>query len=103
MLYPSQFKEVLKQLLTLYPDNMMYGSDAFPVNEALGAVESMWLAGRTTRTALAGALAELVEEGAVTNEKTIQLARGYLHDNVFPILRDSPEIRAGPTCPSVPA
>jgi uncharacterized protein len=80
MLYPSQFKEVLKQLLTLYPDKIMYGSDAFPFNDALGAEESMWIAARTTRTALAGALAELVEEHALTESKAMELARNYLHD-----------------------
>ena len=81
LLYPSQFKEVLKQLLTLYPDKMMYGSDAFPFNDALGAEESMWLAARTTRTGLAAALAELVEEGAFSEAKALELARNYLHDN----------------------
>jgi uncharacterized protein len=81
MLYPSQFKDVLKQLLTLYPDKMMYGSDSFPFNDALGAEESMWLAARTTRTGLAAALAELVGEGAVTEAKALELARNYLHDN----------------------
>jgi uncharacterized protein len=81
MLYPSQFKNVLKQLLTLYPDKMMYGSDSFPFNDALGAEESFWLASRTTRTALAGALAELVSEGAFSEGKALELARGYLHEN----------------------
>lgn len=81
MLYPSQFKEVVKQLLTLYPDKMMYGSDAFPFNDALGAEESMWLAARTTRTGLAAALAELVDEGAFNEAKALELARNYLHDN----------------------
>jgi len=81
MLYPSQFKDVLKQLLTLYPDKMMYGSDSFPFNDALGAEESMWLAARTTRTALAAALAELVDEGAVSEAQALELARNYLHDN----------------------
>jgi uncharacterized protein len=80
MLYPSQFKDVLKMLLTIYPDKMMYGSDAFPFNEALGAEESMWLAARTSRTALAAALAELVQEGAITEPKALEMARDYLHD-----------------------
>ncbi len=80
MLYPSQFKEVLKMLLTIYPDKMMYGSDAFPFNEALGAEESFWLAARTSRTALAAALAELVEEGAISEPKALEMARNYLHD-----------------------
>jgi hypothetical protein len=81
LLYPSQFKGVLKQLLTLFPDKMMYGSDAFPFNDALGAEESFWLAAHTTRTALAAALAELVSERAITQDKALELARLYLHDN----------------------
>jgi len=81
LLYPSQFKDILKQLLTLFPDKMMYGSDAFPFSDALGAEESFWLAAHTTRTALAAALAELVSERAVTQDKALELARLYLHDN----------------------
>jgi len=81
LLYPSQFKEVLKQLLTLFPDKMMYGSDAFSFNEALGAEESFWLAAHTTRTALARALAELVGERAISRDKALELARLYLRDN----------------------
>jgi predicted TIM-barrel fold metal-dependent hydrolase len=87
-LYPSQFKEVVKQFLTLYPDKMMYGSDSFPFNDALGAEESMWLAARTTRTSLAAALAELVEEGAFTETKALELAHGYLHDNAARLYGD---------------
>jgi hypothetical protein len=88
MLYPSQFKAVLKQLLTIYPDKMMYGSDAFPFNDALGAEESFWLAARTSRTALAAALAELVEEGAIGEAKALELAKNYLHDNAARLYGD---------------
>jgi uncharacterized protein len=88
MLYPSQFKQVLKMLLTIYPDKMMYASDAFPFNEALGAEESFWLAARTSRSALAGALAELVEEGAMTEPKALALARNYLYDNAARVYGD---------------
>ena len=88
MLYPSQFKQVVKQLLTLFPDKMMYGSDAFPFNDALGAEESMWLAARTTRTGLAAALSELVDEGAFNETKALELARNYLHDNAARLYGD---------------
>jgi hypothetical protein len=88
MLYPSQFKEVLKQLLTLYPDKMMYGSDAFPFNDALGAEESMWLAARTTRMGLAAALAELVDERVISETKALELARNYLHDTAARLYGD---------------
>jgi hypothetical protein len=80
-LYPSQFKNVIKQLITMYPEKMMYASDAFPFNDALGAEESFWLSARSTRTALAAALAELVSEGAFNETKALELAHMYLHDN----------------------
>jgi uncharacterized protein len=88
ILYPAQFKDVLKMLLTIYPDKMMYASDAFPFNEALGAEESFWLAARTSRTALAAALAELVEEGAITEPKALEMARNYLHDTAARLYGD---------------
>jgi hypothetical protein len=79
--YPSELKNILKQWISLYPERMMFGSDAFPFNEAVGAEETFWLAARSARTAVSAALAELVSEGAFTEEKALQLARMYLHDN----------------------
>ena len=81
LLYPSQLKEVLKQFITLFPDKMMFGSDAFPFSDALGSEEAFWIATYTSRTALAAALAELVSEGVFTEEKALEIARLYLHDN----------------------
>ena len=79
--YPSELKNILKQWISLYPEKIMFGSDAFPFNEAVGAEETFWLAVRSARTAAAAALAELVAEGAFTEEKALELARLYLHDN----------------------
>ena len=79
--YPSELKNILKQWISLYPEKIMFGSDAFPFNDAVGAEETFWLAARSARTAMAAALAELVSEGAFTEEKALGLARLYLHDN----------------------
>jgi predicted TIM-barrel fold metal-dependent hydrolase len=79
--YPSELKNILKQWISLYPEKIMFGSDAFPFNDAVGAEETFWLAARSARTAIAAALAELVSEGACTEEKALELARLYLHDN----------------------
>jgi predicted TIM-barrel fold metal-dependent hydrolase len=79
--YPSELKNILKQWISLYPEKIMFGSDAFPFNDAVGAEETFWLAVRSARTALAAALAELVAEGAFTEEKALELAHMYLHDN----------------------
>jgi hypothetical protein len=67
---------------------MMYGSDSFPFNDSLGAEESFWIAARTTRTGLAAALAELVEEGAFSEAKAMEMARNYLHDTAAKMYGD---------------
>jgi hypothetical protein len=79
--FPSELKNILKQWISLFPEKIMFGSDAFPFNEAVGAEETFWLAVRSARTAVAAALAELVAEGALSEEKALELARMYLHDN----------------------
>ena len=79
--YPSELKNILKQWISLFPEKIMFGSDAFPFNDAVGAEETFWLAARSARTAVAAALAELVAEGAASEEKALELARLYLHDN----------------------
>jgi hypothetical protein len=80
-LYPKDLAEVLRHWLLLYPDKVVFGSDAFPFNEAIGAEESDWLAVESARTALAAALSEMILNGEVTEKQALQFAHGYLHDN----------------------
>jgi predicted TIM-barrel fold metal-dependent hydrolase len=88
--YPSELKSILKQWISLYPEKIMFGSDAFPFNDAVGAEETFWLASRSARTAIAAALAELVSEGAFNEEKALELARMYLHDNAAKLYGGKP-------------
>jgi len=86
--YPSELKTILKQWISIYPEKIMFGSDAFPFNDAVGAEETFWLAVRSARTAVAAALAELVAEGAFPEEKALELAHMYLHDNAAKLYGD---------------
>jgi uncharacterized protein len=79
-MYPSEFKNSLKQWLELFPDKITFGSDSFPYNEALGAEESYWLGVQSGRSALAAALAEMVSAGEVSEPKALQMAHAFLHD-----------------------
>jgi hypothetical protein len=93
-LYPSEFKNTLKYWLSIYPEKVSFGSDAFPFNEALGAEEAYWLSVNSSREALAAALSELVSEGAFTREQALKVAHGYLHDNaanLYPPLSAKPD------------
>jgi hypothetical protein len=82
-LYPADFKETLRHWLLLFPDKVLFGSDAFPFSDAVGAEESYWMAVRTARTSLAAALAEMVGNQEVTEEQALRFAHAYLHDNAF--------------------
>ena len=86
--YPSELKNILKQWISLYPEKIMFGSDAFPFNDAVGAEETFWLAVRSARTAVAEALAELVAENAISEAKAMELAHMYLHDNATRLYGD---------------
>lgn len=88
--YPSELKNILKQWISLFPEKIMFGSDAFPFNDAVGAEETFWLASRSARTAIAAALAELVSEGAFSEEKALELAHMYLHDNAAKLYGGKP-------------
>lgn len=87
-LYPSELKTVLKDWLSIYPDKIVFGSDAFPFGEALGAEEVYWLGVHTAREALAAALAEMVSEGDISEVKAEQMARAFLHDTAAGIYRN---------------
>jgi hypothetical protein len=80
-MYPKDLAAVLRHWLLLYPDKVVFGSDAFPFNEAIGAEESDWLAVESARTALAAALSGMILDGEVTEQQALQFARAFLHDN----------------------
>jgi len=85
LLYPSEFKNTLKQWLETFPEKITFGTDSFPYNDVLGAEESYWLGVQSSRTALTAALAEMISMGEVSEAQALQMAHGYLHDNAVGI------------------
>jgi hypothetical protein len=81
MLYPTEFKNVLRRWLEFYPEKVTFGTDAYPYNEALGVEEVYWMGVHTSRTALAAALAEMIAAREISEPQALAMARGYLHDN----------------------
>ena len=86
--YPSAFKDTLKMWLETFPDKITFGTDCFPYNQVLGAEESYWLGAKSSRTALAAALAEMISENEITEARALELAHGYLHDNAVKLYGD---------------
>jgi len=83
LLYPAELTKIFKLWLETYPDKITFGSDAYPYSAALGSEETYWLAVYSAREALAAALAEMVATNEITEEKSLELAHGYFHDNAL--------------------
>ncbi len=78
--YPDELHRILRQWLETFPDKIVFGSDTFPLSDAVGAEEGYWLAVESARTALAAALAEMVSEHEISETKALEMAHAYLHD-----------------------
>lgn len=87
--YPAELHRILKQWFELFPDKIVFGSDTFPLTDAIGAEETYWLATESARLALTAALAEMVSEKEITESQAVQMAHAYLHDTAAKIY--SPE------------
>jgi hypothetical protein len=87
LMYPNQFKDVLKRWFEIMPSKVTYGSDAFPVDANIGAEELYWFGVHNARTAAAAALAEMVAAREITEPQAMTIARGYLHDNAAALYR----------------
>lgn len=78
--YPAEYSRILKNWFEIYPEKIVFGSDAFPYTREVAVPETYWLAIHTARTASAAALAEMVAEGEISEAKALDIARDYFHD-----------------------
>ena len=81
LLYPRALSEVLRDWLESYPDRVLFGTDAFSFGPAVDWPEVAWLSNTTGRQALALALTGMMNDGEITRERALELARMVLHDN----------------------
>ena len=87
LLFPDEFARVLRRWFETRPDKVTFGSDAFPLDDRLGAEELYWFGVHNARTATAAALAEMVAAREITEAQALPIARGYLHDNAASLYR----------------
>jgi uncharacterized protein len=80
LVYPSEYSRILKSWFELFPEKIVFGSDAFPYSREIAVPETYWLAVYTARTGCASALAQMVAEGEITEAKAMDIAREYFHD-----------------------
>src|SRR5260370_3222490 len=86
-LYPRALSEVLRNWLEAYPDKILLGADAFSFGPAIDWPELAWLSNTTARQALALALTGMMNDGEITRERAIELARMVLRENAIKLYR----------------
>jgi len=81
LLYPHALSEILRNWLEFYPEKVLFGTDAFSFGPAVDWGEVAWLSNTTARQALALALTEMMNDGEITPERAVELARMVLREN----------------------
>jgi len=82
-LYPRAFSEVLRDWLETYPEKVLFGTDASPGPPEVNWEETAWLAAETARQALGMALTGMLNDGEISRERAIELARMVLRENAI--------------------
>jgi predicted TIM-barrel fold metal-dependent hydrolase len=83
LLYPRALSEVLRNWLEFYPDKVLFGTDAFAFTPEVGWEEVGWLANSTARQALALALTGMINDGEITRDRALELARMVMRENAL--------------------
>lgn len=79
--YPRELSDILRNWLEFYPDKVLFGTDAFSFGPAVDWGELAWLSNTTARQALAIALTGMMNDGEITRERAVELARMVLREN----------------------
>ncbi len=64
----------LREWLETYPDKVMFGTDGYPMSEAMGWEETTWIASRNGREALGLALSVMLRDGEITRPRADAIA-----------------------------
>jgi predicted TIM-barrel fold metal-dependent hydrolase len=80
---PWMIAPVLREWLEWYPEKVLYGTDLAPGPPELDWDINGYVTNGTARQALATALTGMVQNGDITRERAVEIARMVLHDNAL--------------------
>lgn len=81
--YPRELSDILRNWLEFYPDKVLFGTDAFSFGPQVDWGEVAWLSNTSARQALAFALTGMMNDGEITRERALELARMVLRENAI--------------------
>ncbi len=81
MISPRTMSQWLREWLELYPEKILYATDAYPYSSSMGWEESAWIANRNIRESLGIALTGMMNDKQITPTRAAELARMVLRAN----------------------
>ncbi len=81
MIPPRTMSRWLREWLELYPEKILYATDAYPYSSSMGWEEAAFIANRNIRTSLAIALTGMMNDKQITEPQAEHLARLVLREN----------------------
>lgn len=84
---PHTQAQWLREWLEIVPEKVLFGTDGYPYSEELGWPEATWIAGRNARQALGIALTGMLEDGEISRQRALDLARMVLRGNAVTLYK----------------
>ena len=78
---PAELARILRPWLEMMPEHVMFGSDAGPFGPGLDWEETILIASRNARRALAMVLSDKVRDGIITLDRAKEIAQRVLRGN----------------------
>jgi predicted TIM-barrel fold metal-dependent hydrolase len=81
MIPPRTMSQWLREWLELYPEKILYATDAYPYSQSMGWEEAAFIANRNIRASLGMALTGMIEDNEINEPQAEKLARQVLLEN----------------------
>jgi predicted TIM-barrel fold metal-dependent hydrolase len=82
-LSPRALGDVMRGWVELFPEKVLFGTDAFVASPEVGWEETAWIGAAAVRQALALALTGMLQDDEITRPRALELARRVLRDNAL--------------------
>ena len=81
MISPRTMSSWLREWLELFPEKILYATDAYPYSSSMGWEEAAYIANQNIRTSLGMALSGMMSDKEITEPQAEKLARQVLREN----------------------
>ncbi|MGD0443297.1 MAG: amidohydrolase family protein [Edaphobacter sp.] len=90
MIGPRTMSAWLREWLELYPEKILYATDAYPYSSSMGWEEAAYMANQNIRTSLGFALTGMMQDKQITEPQAEKLARMVLRENAESLYKFQP-------------